>query len=176
MKLKRIARGMFTICYRVEGTDCVVLDTICPIKHMIADGLFPASPLFPKFNYYYNGEVYLLETKYYPKYRSLKNNLDPDQWKIYQTLRKIYMDTNIRDIPLDNLSEFWENRFQAIEDINLRKVMVEAIQVCRQYIDTICFEISPRNVAIDNGKLILLDVFYDTVLLDELKQKAKEKL
>lgn len=166
---------MFTICYRIEGTDRVLLDTICPIKHMIADGLFPKSQLLPKFNYHNYDNHDFLEAEFYPKVRSLKNNLDPDQWKKYQILRKLYMSTSIRDIPIDNLSEFWENKFKELEDIELRDLMVGCMQVCSQYIDTVCFEISPRNVAVKDGKLILLDVLYDTNLLNELKEKSKAK-
>ena len=43
------------------------------------------------------------------------------------------------------------------------------IQGLRDYGEDICFEISPRNVAVDNGKLILLDCFFKRSALDELR-------
>jgi hypothetical protein len=70
--------------------------------------------------------------------------------------------------PHDSLS-IWYKAFTKLENRKLSKVMCEAIEACANYGSAIGFEISPRNVAVNNGKLVLLDVFYSISKLREIK-------
>jgi hypothetical protein len=160
-KGKLIGKGSFTYAYlREDGK--VFLQSKCPIKECMAMGWFPDSNLFPQLERLGWSEDrkedfqdYRMD--YYPKVKSLKNNLDKDQYQIYKDLRAL-------SVPYcDPQQSFfrWHEEFDKLENEELREVMKEALDACGNYGTTIGFEISPRNVAVENGKLILLDCFYD---------------
>lgn len=156
-KLKLVGKGTFTRAY-LRPDNMVQLDSCCPIKEVIALDWFPDTPLFPKMEklgqarregYY----LYLME--YYPKPTGgLKKNLDPDQYAIYQELRRL------EHHPLNGYRDIVK-AFQHIKDEQLRETMLDAATASSNVGEDIAFEISPRNVAVKDGKLILLDVFYN---------------
>jgi len=58
------------------------------------------------------------------------------------------------------LKDAWYKEFSKVTNITLRNSLQEAIDACANYGSDIKFEISPRNVAVKNGNLILLDCFF----------------
>jgi hypothetical protein len=50
--------------------------------------------------------------------------------------------------------------------------MLDALDACANYGNDVCFEISPRNVAVKNGKLVLMDCFF---MADKLQEIQAEK-
>lgn len=158
---KLIGKGAFTKAYLVDNH--VELDSCCPIKECMAWGWFPDSPLFPKIEWIEHGKYRM---KYYPHVSSLKQNLDPDQWEIYKTLR------NFGYRSFANISEAmfeWIKIFETLENKELSATLIKAIEACGNYGTDVGFEISPRNVAVDNGKLILLDVFFSISTLRKIR-------
>jgi hypothetical protein len=49
--------------------------------------------------------------------------------------------------------------------------MQDAVEACANYGSDVMFEISPRNVAVHNGNLILLDCFFIKSKLREVRDK-----
>jgi len=93
-----------------------------------------------------------------PKYdqpRSLKAALLPEEWEKYQALRK----TPWHMAGYGKFCELY--RLAQTLPYGLSDVICEALDSLANYGDTWAIEVSPRNVAVKNGRLILLDIFYD---------------
>lgn len=168
--LKKIGKGAFTECYLLSE-DQVMLVTVDPLKDIYSMGWIN-NELFPvthRVNCLSSGEtVFTMER--YNKVSSLKNSLDVDQYEIYKTFRKIF---NEGDIWPKNLYDGYQRlyaEFSKIEDQALRDTMIETLDGISNYGSDIGFEISPRNVAVKNGKLILLDCFYMRSTLIEVRK------
>ena len=169
--LPLIGRGMFSTVYR-KNAKTVLIRSVDPVKECMAMGWFPSSRMFPK-----TTRVALLdddqgtalyEQRYYPKVKSLKAALKPAEWEFYQGLRE--MQGNINRLlddykALDSL----QSLIKALPGKYARKksALLGAIDALTNYGPDIRFEISPRNVAVHNGSLILLDCFF-------MKKKAEE--
>ena len=171
--LKLIGKGAFTKCYLNTCETSVTLVTCDPIKEVMAMGWFPEHELFPTAEHVDYCEVtdrniYTME--YYPRTKGLKNVLDADQYEIYKTLRKV-MDNIKHTVNIhDSYSSVYE-AFEGIQDEELKEVMIEALEACSNMGSDIAFEISPRNVAVKNGKLILLDCFFSKETLNKVRQR-----
>jgi len=160
MKKKKIGQGAFTKAYLREDNQ-VLLVSRCPIKEAMALGWFPNVSLFPKIERIKivgdGTSHYLME--YLPRPRSLKNNLKPSQWQIYNDLKAL--NPPIRFVSRDSeMFDKWYNAFCTLKNRSLSNIMLEALNACANYGRDIGFEISPRNVSVKKGKLILLDCFY----------------
>lgn len=166
--------GAFTVAYVDSGLKYVYLKSVCPIKECNAHGWFPDSDLFPSIGFAGCTQgIYKME--YFPRVKSLKESLDPDQWAIYKELRRVMK-------AIDYTGNIYRNHesitlgFNTIKDESLRETMQEAVDACANAGTQLAFEISPRNVAVKNGKLILLDVFYHVGKLQEVrKEQAKRR-
>jgi hypothetical protein len=162
---KLIGRGSFTWAYLIPN-EKVLLVSRCPIKECMSFGWFPESPLFPTLEclgWADKEDFKEYEMEYYPKVRSLKNNLDPDQYQIYKDLRALQLPFGI--LNKHDYFQEWHKLFDTLQNEELRDIMKEALDACSNYGSDIGFEISPRNVATKNGKLILLDCFYQITKL-----------
>lgn len=156
--MKLIGKGSFTKCYLKSCGKKVYLDSVDPIKECMAYGWFPKSKYFPVVKF--EGEGYTM--KYYPKVKSLKQNLKPAQYVIYKQLRDLYRNNNTHGY--FNLRE----TFQKLPKSTIKARLLEALEACTNYGQDICFEISPRNIAVSStGNLILLDCFYLQSELDK---------
>lgn len=163
--LKLIGKGAFTKCYQLND-NTVLLKSEDPIKECMAYDWFPESGLFPEVEFSSIEGCY--EMEYYPKVRSLKNNLESDQYQIYKDLREVFnnLETSI-DI-YKGYSLIYKG-FEQLENEDLKETMIEALDACTNYGSDVGFEISPRNVAVKNGKLILLDVFFMKSVLNKVR-------
>lgn len=152
--MKLIGRGSFTKAYLNSEDNRVYLDTVDPVKEIMALGWFPDSQLFPKIRRENNG---LYSMKYYPRVRSLKDNLTPLHYSLYKELRnlELYSGENIYDAYF-----YWVKEFKKISNYRFRNILLEALDACSDIGSDITFEISPRNIAVHNNKLILLDCFF----------------
>lgn len=168
--MKKIGQGTFTTCYQASDNK-VLLVSSDPVKEVMSCGWFPSSRLFPKVtkvdstathNYY--------EMKYYPKVTSLKNTLDTNNYNLYKELRALSVELSM------NIYDGYQNTYKAftkIKTLRLREAMLGALDACSHCGSDIGFEISPRNVAVSNGKLILLDCFFMKGKLLEVKNAKK---
>lgn len=162
-----IGKGTFTKCYRVSKRR-VELHSVDPIKECMALGWFPDSYLFPEVERV-ESEVYSM--KYYERKASLKNNLSKRQWELYNCLRDLKVDYSSRY----KLHSHWHKAFSTIpaKFKAEREALRDALDACSNYGSDIAFEISPRNVATQGNKIVLLDCFFVLSKLDELRSDKR---
>lgn len=161
MKPELIGRGCFTKCYRL-GRNKVRLVSTDPAKECVALGWGSNSRLFPRIK---RIETEVYEMEYFPKVKSLKAALRPDQYELYRALRNINVCPTKGDFAyLDELRK----QFNRLPKWAAR-ALNEQIDGLMNYGADIRFEISPRNVAVKNGKLILLDCFFFASKLREVR-------
>lgn len=169
--MQLIGKGAFTKAYLCEDNS-VFLKSECQIKECMSFGWFPDSYLFPKINGTDNMGEYTM--KYYPKVTSLKSSLEPRQYRFYKLLKGLSIRWAHNKYDLYNE---WHKAFESIPDefAEERDSILEALDACANYGSDINFEISPRNVAVDNGKLVLLDCFFLISNLNEVKSRKSKR-
>lgn len=160
--LKKIGQGAFTTCYRLNTKE-VLLKSTDYIKECMAFGWFPESNIFPEIE---SVEQYVYKSKYYERVTSLKNTLKPKQYEIYKELRQLKVDYNVKDY---DLLDEWRKQFETVSNKRFREALLEAVDSCANYGSDVSFEISPRNVAVDKGMLILLDCFFIKSQLNKIR-------
>ena len=162
--VKRIGSGAFTKAYLMDNGR-VLLRSCDPIKEAMAYGWFPKSEYFPEVSVLDAG-VY--EMQYYPKVRALKGALAPAQWEIYKSLRNIWNEHHGKCRDYSDWYKVFER--EAVDEYGVPddvvQIILEALNACSNYGRSVNFEISPRNVAAQDGQLVLLDCFYLKSALD----------
>ena len=169
MKLKQIGKGGFSRCYELTE-DTVLLESYDVIKAVMADGKFPKSKLFPEVKRYNKksktgSSFYVM--KYYkgrPKRSTkkwLERNLKPFHYKTYLELYdlRLEVDAYIRKNKKEDRQAIWNSAYASLSNKRLGEILTEAHAECCKVADTIMFDIEPKNVAYDEGNLILLDCF-----------------
>lgn len=161
--MKLIGKGTFTKAYlRDDGK--VQLHTSDPVKECQALWGFGDSELFPTVTRI-DDEVY--EMEYFPKVSSLKNNLTEYYYSLYKALRQLSV---ICENSYDLYSRWYEEISRSIPErfAEEKEALLDALDSLADYGPDIAFEISPRNVAVKDGKLILLDCFFFRSKLTEV--------
>ena len=165
-------RGAFSKVFRlVDGT--VKIFSSDPVKECMALWGFGESALWPEIERTDRLEdgtnVFIMPL--YDQPRSLKSALMEDDYKIYLALRKaskcLFLGRNPYDAP-QHWHKTFENDLQAFPEV--MQAMHDAIDSLQNYGHDIRFEISPRNVAVKNGRLILLDCFFFASALANTKK------
>jgi hypothetical protein len=162
--MQLIGTGAFSKVYKKDNKT-VFIKSNCPVKECIALGWFPSSRLFPTIKCL---DFQQYEMKYYERVASLKKSLKPAHYAFYKELRSIYTNARPCTNKYDNLDK-WRNEFNKIKCSRKRAIMIEAIEACSNFGSDIAFEISPRNVTVSNGNLILLDCFYSISALKNVR-------
>lgn len=160
-----IGKGLFTTCYLQKDKKTVVLKSTDGIKECMSMGWFPSNNCFPKVEYIEQG---LYKMKYYRKEPSLVKALKYKQYRIYKQLRSLRVGHIKNNY---DLLDAWRNEFKKVSNKTIRNALINAIEACSNYGSDVCFEISPRNVAVNNGNLILLDCFF--IHSEAKKQRTK---
>jgi len=170
----KIGKGLFTTAYLLEdGT--VELISCDHIKECMGHGWFPDGRLLPDIEYISNydsdGFYNVYHMEYYEKPLSLKKNLCVHDWRLYQLLRKLDIQPSLNPHDTFNL---WHEQFDTLPDEfeEEREEIKESLDACGNYGSDINFEISPRNVGVKDGKLILLDCFF---VASQAREVRKEK-
>ena len=163
---------MFTTAYLDNNTVTLVTDD--PIKECAAIFGLAHGRLFPSVIYHEqleNGKFVLL-MNYYPRVKgSLKEAMDKEDYKIYSQLRKMCKDCPVQGSQWGRF-DYYYNAFKGFPEWVCEE-LTEALDSCRNYSDNIMIEVSPRNIAVSDGKLILLDIFFCKYKADE-KRKRKQ--
>ena len=157
--MKLIGTGSFTKAYDTNDGK-VLLKSIDPIKECMAMGWFPESRLFPTIDRI-DLNVYTMDNLgKTPK--GLAKTLRPRQYRLYKHLRELFCDNCLRDPSMRDGFTKWHILFESLpsEFKREKEILRGALDAIGNYGLDICFEISPRNVRIKNGFLILLDCFF----------------
>lgn len=147
-----IGKGYFSKVYD-NGDNTVLIKTTDPIKEGLS--MFVDNPRFPKLTRI-DHNVYLC--KKYEKTTSIKNKVDSYEWSLYSWLKA-------------NLGAIWSaDDYKYMDKCNsLIKSMPfpnEVDHFLYTYNDLLNYgtdlriEISPRNVFIDEGKIVYNDIFF----------------
>ena len=161
--MKCIGKGAFSTVYQSTKKK-VLIKSKDNVKECMALGWFPDSPMFPKIERIgisECGQFSFYEQKFYNKVKGIKNNVTPSEWEFYQILRGLF--TNSPYCPnMHDYLDAWREKFETIPNKfhHKRTMLLEALDDLSNYGTDICFEISPRNIAIHNRKIVLLDVFF----------------
>lgn len=166
MTMKLIGKGAFTKAY-LQDNGKVLLKSVDPIKECMAFGWFPEHRLFPAVEMIDTG---LYEMQYYAKVTSLKHNLIAEDWELYKELKALFDASTVPSNKDDGYSTWYETFSNSDLDEEIKEVLLEALDACANVGSDIMFEISPRNVAVDNGRLVLLDCFFQTSMLQKVRK------
>lgn len=151
--LKKIGQGLFSTVYRLNETQVLIKSTDY-VKECLSMQWHDSEGIFPEIERVDN-EFYTC--KYYEPVKSLKNSLNDEHYAVYRELR----DLSIGFIKNSHDNYFkWREQFQTVSNEEFRYALINMIDNLTNYGTEISFEISPRNVAVENGRLILLDVFF----------------
>lgn len=161
--MKLIGKGAFTKAYLLDNGR-VQLHSCCPIKECMAHGWFPESELFPKLTYV---DVGVYEMDYLTRVTAPKRQLNEASYKLYKALQLVYAHpTTIDYFSIYKSLEKHLEGFKELEEI------LEALDACSNWGTDIGFEISPRNISVDDkGNLILADCFFHRPTLTEVRSR-----
>lgn len=166
INLTLIGKGTFSRVYQFSAEKILIV-SCDPFKEALA--LWAIGDHVPALERVdYDGDCKSLYTcPKYTKVTAPKKQLKPEHYHAYKLLRGITIPYNIN--PYDRYSWLY-GQFKAL-DIRegIRDSLLSMLDSVSNYSHLIGFEISPRNIAIDNlGDLILLDVFFDIKTLREV--------
>ena len=162
---KSIGKGHFTNVFHKEGDDTVLVTSRCYVKECISQGWIGDSELFPTFERTDIGTVYdtkdaaftTYKVKKYEKVSKIMGLLNDEHKNLYRELRKVdsfyfgnYEGYSHLNAEFDKLSISEEHK----------EALREALDGLANYGQDMMFEISPRNIFIEDDKLILSDVFF----------------
>lgn len=166
MKYPQIGKGLFSKVYR-KDENTVLINSVCHMKECLAE--FIDSEWFPKLE---TEDFQLYICKYYNVSKSVKGNLNAEHYALYQELRKISL--SMRPDNMHALYSFWYEKFQTVSNESLKEALLDFLDNASNYGSDVNFEISPRNVACDNGKLVLLDCFFLQSQCIEVRKKGSK--
>lgn len=171
--LKQIGKGAFSTVYK-KGTNKVLIKSCDNVKECMSMGWFPNTKMFPKIEKVGVsdcGEFQFYEEKFYERKVAPKKDLSPNEYEFYQALR------NLDCYCKKDCDRYyhWHNQFDSLpaKFNHKKKLLKEALNALSNYGTDISFEISPRNIAIQAGKLVLLDCFFFVSALNRIRDKKK---
>lgn len=163
--LKKIGQGAFSTVWKKDNKT-VLIKSSDNVKVCFSLGWCGNSRLFPKLKrIMIDDDFSFYECKFYEKVSSLKNNLLPEEYAFYLELRKFSACFGMDYYKLYDLFNALPAQYNG-----KKKALLSALEGLINYGSDICFEISPRNVAVEKGELILLDCFF---FRSQLKAKMK---
>ncbi len=112
-----------------------------------------------------------MENEKYNKTKKIKGLLNDQDYKFYTELRNIFKTKPIIKNKYDSLDVLYKLFSESLLTDDQKELMLEALSACSNYGSDIGFEISPRNIFIENGNLILADCFYIISQAEEIRRK-----
>lgn len=176
---KLIGKGLFTKCYDLNNGK-VVLVSSCPVKEALALGWFVSGIHWPeceRIDYDVdnnNSGLYVMPK--YDKPTSLKSALVEKDYKLYLQLKelaKVFQNKTINN-KYDRQQVFIETvkSFKGLH-YSMKNQLITAVDGLANYTCNIGFEVSPRNVAVKNKRLILLDLFFSIDKMNEVRNTKR---
>ena len=177
--LKLIGKGAFSKVYTSLELDYVVITKGDYIKEAMAFNWFPDSIHFPKIEEIKIGNEYFWKMKKYNKTKKIKDLLIETDFIFYKKLQKIYKENLSIFLNKKDLNDSYNVLYKLFSESSLtedqKELMVDALSACSNYGSDVGFEISPRNIYIDNNRLILGDCFFIKSQLIEIRQSKLSK-
>ena len=171
--LNLIGKGLFSNVYSEESLDYVVITKNDYIKEAMAVEWFPESIHFPKIEEIEIKGDYYWKMKKYNKTKKIKGLLNDHDYKFYTELRKIFKNKPIIKNKYDSFSVLYKLFSESSLTDDQKELMLNALTACSNYGSDVDFEISPRNIFIDSGRLILADCFFIISQAEEIRKKIK---
>ena len=169
--LKLIGKGLLSKVYSNDNIDYVVINKNDYIKEAMAFEWFPESIHFPKIEELEIEGEYYWKMKKYNKTKKIKGLLNDHDYKFYTELRKIVKNKPIIKNKYDNYIVLYELFSESSLTEDQKELMLNALTACSNYGSDVDFEISPRNIFIDSGRLILADCFFIISQAEEIRKK-----
>jgi hypothetical protein len=170
---KLIGKGAFSKAYLLPSGD-VELVSVDPVKECMALWGLGDSYLWPQIECvdYRDDGTQVYKMPHYPKVKSIKTALEPRQYELYKALRNLEgtfcANPNLLSDELRKQFETLPDEFSAEKE-----ALLEAVDALGNYGTDLKFEISPRNVSVINGKLVLLDVFFFVSQLNQVRSSKR---
>lgn len=163
--MKSIGKGAFTKAF-LNDMGKVIVFSCCPVKEALSLEYIEAGNRFPKIERL-DYQVYKMD--YFERIKPSKNSLTEREYRLYRLLRSIPT-YGFNSDKYYSASDYWHYTFKELakkhkEFKYVLNQLAQAVEEMRNYTDSLRFEISPRNIAIKNKKLIFLDVFFSGDLL-----------
>ena len=169
--LKLIGKGLFSKVFSNDMLDYVIINKNDYIKEAMSFNWFPESIHFPKIEDIEIEGEYYWKMKKYNKTKKIKGFLNENDYKFYTELRNIFKNKPIIKNKYDSFNVLYKLFSESSLTEDQKDLMLEALNACSNYGSDVDFEISPRNIFIDNGNLILADCFYIISQAEEIKRK-----
>lgn len=172
--LPLVGKGSFTRVYRKSRTKVLIKTVDITKKAMAENSVFQRSSLFPTLRYEgSSGKYKLYEGTYYKPVRSILMSVPDRDWDLYRILENIsWSYGGTYETLFSRFEKRIPNRFW-----RQKKVLLESLETLLGYTTDVGFEISPRNLAVHKGRLVLLDCFFCHKLLREVREsKIRRKV
>lgn len=168
--MKLIGKGAFSRVY--DNGDTVIIKTKDLAKEALA--LWVDNDRFPSIERLEYDEISTYEMPKYEKTKGIKNKVNGYEWDLYKWLRD---NVSIENFGKHDYSTLY-NMFNDMpeEFAEDRDKLIDALDDMSNYGQDICFEISPRNVFIVEGRIIFADVFFFASQLEEVRETQRAKL
>jgi len=174
---KLIGSGAFTRCYELASDPSrVVIITVDPLKEAYSDiSIDPPGDHFPQLEWIAHG-LYIAPR--YERVTAPKRQLTPEDYAAYKAARRLLPGALFGGKHKWFSDAVYEISTQLIiqghDDIGC--ALQRGMDSVMNYGHDISMEISPRNIAVDKqGRLILLDVFYDVEEMHGKDNRARLK-
>lgn len=173
---KLIGKGAFTKCYD-NNDNTVTLISNCPFKELLSHNWLPNSSRLPKckrLDYSVDrkgNSVYIMPK--YEKVTAPKTQLSSSDYKLYKGLKALADTFQIKAVNLKNPYNRLDTFRDCVKESHLhysyKNLLIECAEGLANFTTKTGFEVSPRNLAINKGKLILLDLFYSVEQLNNVR-------
>ena len=172
--MKLIGKGAFSKVYD-NGDNTVTIKTKDWAKEALA--LWVDNDRFPKVERLDYDEISTYKMKKFDKVKAIKRDLNDYDYALYTYLRKNVCASNLgwgESHDYSTLYEAFSNMPEGFKE-DAQK-LIDALDEMSNYGQDVSFEISPRNVFIENGRLIFADVFFFQSQLAEVREEERQKL
>ena len=172
-KKELIGKGHFTKVYKAGNSNGkkVMVYSTCPVKEVLALGWMPRTRRLPTLEVAYDneGKEYYIAEKLSIGSKvkgGLSKALSAKEYTLYKELKAFEQALSKESLKTSDSKESYFIAMDVLKTFtfsnrSIKNILIESFDALSNYGTDVCFEISPRNVAISKaGKLILNDCFY----------------
>ncbi len=165
--LKQIGKGAFSKVYDARDGNVIIL-TDDPTKE--AYTLFDLGDRFPKVERLEYDSPAVYRMKKYETKGGIKSKVSAREWKLVKLLQKALDSILGRDMDYGTLYTAIESTFSECPEYDdEQEQLLHALDVMSNCGYDVCMEVPNRNLVVENGKIIFLDIFYMRSKLKEVR-------